>query len=80
MPQQLPESKHFQIVHSPHNIGTRLKPYSVQPKREKTGTSRAMTPMPASADTVEALIPALHEAEREYVANRALVEKYRRAS
>lgn len=80
MSQSLPETAHFQIVHNPHNIGMRRKQYSVQPKREKTSTSGAMTPMPASADTAEALTTALHEAEREYVANRALVEKYARAS
>jgi hypothetical protein len=66
----LPETTHFHIVHHPGNIGTRWKQYSVQPKREKTGDSKALVPMPASADSPELLIDELQNMENWYAANR----------
>lgn len=75
--ERLPETEYFQIERRdidmtgrPHNY------FVVQPKREKTKTSRAMVPYPpAYADSLDDLMPFLLETERVYSECRSNLEE-----
>jgi hypothetical protein len=64
----LPQSTHFRIER------TAQGDYAVLAKRNAVSNSRAMLPMPASADSPELLVDELQSAEAWYAANRKLVD------
>jgi hypothetical protein len=72
---QFPHTEHFTIAHHSFNAGTRHHEYAVVAKPEKTKDSRALIPMPATADAPEQLIEELLRTEQWYVRNRFGIDR-----